>query len=67
MNAPLLFLGLIFSSVGLGYCVYGRRQRALVPFLCGLALLVIPYLMANALALAAAGALIAAVPFFLRS
>ena len=64
MNTSLLFLGLIFGSLGMGYCVYGRRQRALIPFLCGLVLMVVPYFIANALALTAASVLVAAVPFF---
>ncbi|TAN13751.1 MAG: amino acid transport protein [Burkholderiaceae bacterium] len=66
MSASLLFLGLIFGSLGMGYCVYGRRQRALAPFLCGLVLMVVPYVIANALALTAAGALVATLPFFLK-
>jgi hypothetical protein len=67
VSTTALYLALLFGSLGAGYCVYGRRQRALVPFVCGLALIVVPYFIANTLALTAAGALVAAVPFFLKS
>ncbi|KAF1020613.1 MAG: hypothetical protein GAK29_03579 [Acinetobacter bereziniae] len=27
MNSTALFLGLIFSSIGLGYFIYGKKQK----------------------------------------
>jgi hypothetical protein len=39
MNETNLLWGLLFGSVGLGFFVYGRRQKAVVPFLCGLGLM----------------------------
>jgi hypothetical protein len=38
-----LLWGLLFGSIGLGYLVYGRRQRALLPFVAGIALVGLPY------------------------
>jgi hypothetical protein len=66
MSPSLLFLGLVFGSLGLGYCVYGRRQHAPVPFLCGLLLMAIPYLIRNVAALVAVGTVLAALPFFVK-
>jgi len=66
VSSALLLLGVLFGSLGLGYCVYGRRQRALVPFLAGLLLIVLPYLVANLAALIAAGVVLAALPFVVR-
>lgn len=66
MSTSLLFLGLLFGSVGLGYCVYGRRQHALVPFVCGLLLMAVPYLIFNVAALVAAGVVLAVLPFFVK-
>ncbi|MEO7337803.1 MAG: hypothetical protein ABIV63_14590 [Caldimonas sp.] len=63
MSTSLLFLGLFFGCVGAGYCVYGRRQHAVVPFLCGLLLIGLPYLIGNATILLLVGALLAAAPF----
>jgi hypothetical protein len=66
VSTSLLFLGLLFGSVGMGYCVYGRRQRAVVPFLCGLLLIGVPYVILNVAALVVVGVLLAALPFFIR-
>ncbi|HTP74887.1 MAG TPA: hypothetical protein VML58_21945 [Burkholderiaceae bacterium] len=66
MSTSALFVGLLFGSLGMGYCVYGRRQHALVPFVCGLLLIAVPYLIANAAGLAAVGALLAALPFIVK-
>jgi hypothetical protein len=66
MSTSLLFLGLLFGSIGMGYCVYGRRQHALVPFLCGLFLMAVPYLISNVAALVGTGAVLAALPFFVK-
>lgn len=64
MTPSLLYLGMFFGCLGMGYCVYGRRQRALIPFLCGLLLIVVPYFISNSFVLVAAGVALAALPFF---
>jgi hypothetical protein len=61
-----LLWGVLLGSVGLGYFVYGKKQRALVPLLCGLALMIAPYFISNAWLLVAAGIGIAAIPYFVR-
>jgi len=66
MSTSLLFLGLLFGSLGAGYCVYGRRQRALVPFIAGLLLIGIPYFIASVAVLFAVGVVLSAVPFFVK-
>ena len=66
MSTSLLFLGLLFGSLAAGYCVYGRRQRAVVPFVAGLLLIGIPYFIASVAALITVGVVLAAVPFFVR-
>ena len=65
MTAVLLW-GLLFASIGLGYFIYGKKQRAVVPLVCGLALMVFPYFMPNVLILVVIGAGLAAIPYFLR-
>jgi hypothetical protein len=65
MQATLLW-GLLFSSIGLGFAIYGRRQRAVVPLVCGIALMVYPYFVPNAALLVGIGVLLIAVPYFLR-
>ena len=44
----------------------GRRQRAVVPLVCGVALMVFPYLVSNVMLLVGIGALLIAIPYFLR-
>jgi hypothetical protein len=57
---------LLFGSIGLGYFIYGKKQRAVVPLVCGLALMVFPYFVSNALLLVGIGVVLAAIPYFLR-
>jgi hypothetical protein len=57
---------LLFGSVGLGFFLYGKKQRAVIPLVCGLALMIFPYFVANALLLVGIGVLLMAIPYFLR-
>lgn len=66
MNASALLWGVLFGSVGMGYCVYGKKQRAVVPLLCGLLLIAVPYLVGNSFALVAVGIVLMAIPYFVR-
>jgi hypothetical protein len=65
MTAVLLW-GLLFGSIGLGFFIYGRKQRAVVPLICGLALMVFPYFVSNKMLLVGMGAVLIAIPYFLR-
>lgn len=67
MSTSLLFLGLLFGSVGFGYFLYGKRQAAIVPMVCGIALMVFPYFVSNVLILAIIGIALAALPYFYRA
>ncbi len=67
MSTTSLLWGLLFGSIGVGFVVYGRRQQAAVPFLCGVALIGFPYFVSNSLALVAIGMVLMAIPYFLRS
>jgi hypothetical protein len=46
--------------------MYGRKQRAVVPLVCGLALMVFPYFISNNILLVAIGVALMAIPYFLR-
>ena len=65
MTAVLLW-GLLFGSIGLGFFIYGRKQHAVVPLICGLALMVFPYFVSNTMLLVGIGAVLIAIPYFLR-
>lgn len=66
MDTASLLWGLIFSSVGLGFFIYGKRQNAVVPLVCGLALMVFPYFITNTFLLIGIGTLLIALPYWLR-
>jgi hypothetical protein len=66
MNAATLLWGLLFSSIGLGFFLYGKKQRAVVPLVSGLVLMIYPYFIANVFALVAIGVVLSAIPYFFR-
>jgi hypothetical protein len=66
LDSALLLLGLLFSSIGFGFLLYGKRQRMIVPLVCGLALMIFPYFVPNAMAMIAIGIALSALPYFFR-
>ena len=44
-----LFASLIWSAIGVGYCVYGKRQRSWVPMTGGLLMIAASYMAGSAL------------------
>lgn len=66
MNSTTLFFGLIFSSIGLGYFIYGKKQKMIVPFICGIALMIFPYFIENNLLISAIGMILSLIPWFIR-
>jgi len=62
----LLLWGIFFGSVGIGFFIYGRRQRAPVPLVTGIALFLLPYFISNVYLLVALGAALAVLPYFVR-
>jgi predicted membrane protein len=67
VDAGILLWGLLFSSIGLGFFLYGKKQRAVVPLVCGLVLMIYPYFIPKVIALVAIGVVLIAVPYFFRS
>jgi hypothetical protein len=66
LNIPSLILALIFSSIGLGYFLYGKRQQQFVFLLAGLALMIYPYIVSGAFVMTVVGLVLLAVPFAAR-
>ena len=64
-TARLLWI-VLFSSIGLGLFLYGKKQRKVVPLTCGLALMIYPYFVSGRVLLVAAGAVLTAIPYFVR-
>lgn len=63
MTASSLLWGVLFGAIGTGYCVYAKRQQAVVCGVCGLGLLVVPYLVSNTYVMVAVCAVLTAGPF----
>lgn len=66
MSEATLWWGLLFGSIGLGYVIYGRQQRAAIPMGCGIALMVFPYVVSNSWAMVLIGAALTALPWIVR-
>ncbi len=66
VDTASLLWGLLFGSVGLGYFLYGKNQKALVPTLCGLVLMIFPYFVSSTLLLVVVGLGLMVIPYFVR-
>ena len=66
MDTASLLWGLLFGSIGFGYFWYGKNQKALVPALCGVVLMIFPYFISSMLLLVVVGAALMAIPWFVR-
>lgn len=66
MSESWFLWGLLFGSFGLGFFVYGRKQKAVVPLVCGLVLMVFPFFISNTVLLVAIGVMLIVVPYFVR-
>ncbi|MDH1857699.1 amino acid transport protein [Acinetobacter junii] len=66
MNALTLYLSVLFSSIGLGYFIYGKRQKMIVPLICGLLLMLFTYFIESTTMISMIGLILSIVPYFLR-
>ncbi len=64
-TSQLLWM-VLFGAIGLGYLTYGRRQKAIVPLVIGVALILVPYFIPNLYLLLGICALLVAIPYFVR-
>jgi hypothetical protein len=61
-----LFSGMLFSAIGVGFFIYGKRQSMIVPLLCGIALIAYPWFVASVVWLIVIGVVLMAIPWFVR-
>jgi hypothetical protein len=66
MDPGKLFIEFLFGMVGTGYFIYGRKQSRYLFLGCGLGLGLFPYFVDSMWAILLAGAVLVAVPFFIR-
>ena len=61
-----LIWGILFGSFGIAYFVYGKKQKKVLPLLCGVGLMVFPYFITNMLAFTLIGLVLVVAPWFVR-
>lgn len=66
MNGTDLLVGLWLSALGSAYLLYGRKQSAPIPLICGLLLIAEPYLVRGTTMQLLVGLALAVVPFVRR-
>ncbi|MEG0482236.1 MAG: amino acid transport protein [Acinetobacter sp.] len=66
MNSTQLLLGVLFGSIGLGYFIYGKKQKIIVPFVVGILLMTYSYFVENTMLLVGIGSFLTIVPYFIR-
>ncbi|MCZ6688976.1 MAG: amino acid transport protein [Planctomycetota bacterium] len=66
MSTESLFLHLLFGCVGMGYVVFGRKQKRGLFLLCGAGLWVCPYVVPNLLVLVIVSLILVVLPFYFR-
>lgn len=67
MTTASLLWALLFSSIGLGYFIYGKRQARLVIRYVGIVLMIYPYFISNAITMVAIGLALIFLPKFVRT
>jgi hypothetical protein len=65
-GTSLLIWGVLFGALGIGFFTYGRKQKAVVPLINGIALFVFPYFISNVYMLVIVGAVLVALPYFVN-
>jgi predicted membrane protein len=65
-STSVLIWGMVFGSIGLGFFIYGKKQKAIVPLVVGIALFIFPYFIADVTMLVVVGAILVVLPYFLR-
>ena len=60
-----LLLSMVYSTVGLGMFMYGKRAVRFVPLIAGLLLMVVPYFLSSLLWMSVACVALMASPFVL--
>ena len=65
-GTSLLIWGVLFGAIGLGFFAYGKKQKAVMPLLTGIALFTFPYFISNVYTLVIIGVILVALPYFVR-
>ena len=65
-NTSLLIWSMIPGSIGPGFFIYGKKQKATVPLVTGIGLFIIPYFISDIYILIMSALLLMALPYFVK-
>lgn len=65
-SSATIIWAMLFGAIGLGFFVYGKKQKRVAPLMAGIALLVFPYFISNVYLVVIIGVLLIALPYFIR-
>jgi hypothetical protein len=65
MTTSSLMLSMLYSTIGLGMFIYGKKTLRFVPLIAGLLLMVLPYFLSNLLWMSVVSILLMVIPFFI--
>ncbi len=65
-GTSLLIWVMVFASIGVGFFIYGKRQKAVVPLVVGITLFIFPYFITDITMLVIIGAILMILPYFMK-
>jgi hypothetical protein len=66
MTVNWLLLSMVYSTIGLGMFLYGRRAVRIIPLIAGLALMIVPYFFGSLLWMSVVSITLMIVPILAR-
>lgn len=63
ISPAMLMWGILFGSIGIGYLIYGKKQRHALAFVTGFLLIIFPYFVSSAMLMVVLGTLLVALPY----
>ncbi|MGB2740374.1 MAG: hypothetical protein WBC60_07435 [Cognaticolwellia sp.] len=65
-SEAIIIWSVLFGGIGIGYFMYGRKQKAIVPLCIGLSLFIFPYFMTSVAMLLIVGVILVTIPYFIK-
>ena len=65
-SSSIMIWSVLFGGIGIGYFMYGKKRKAVVPLFAGIALCIYPYFMTSLTMLLIVGVILIAIPYFIK-
>ena len=66
MNVNWLLLSMVYSTVGLGMFLYGKKAVRFVPLIAGILLMIVPYFLSSLLWMSVVCVILMVLPILMR-